>query len=137
MSNINHQDLKTVILRGKYVPKSRDISIANVHSKTELYHTDCMNPASLERKIDNGIISVPKNIPANVSALFRDARVAIKNAEGNSITQDTFAKQCGVPKVDSKFISMLEGGSLLINHANKIIVRNLQRKLKLPQFDLP
>ena len=137
MSNINQQDFKPLIIHGKNAQKSRNISIANVHSKADVHHTNGMNAAALERKIDEGKMSVPQKIPANVSAMFRDARMAIKTAEGNSITQDVFAKQCCVPKVDSKFISMLEGGSLLLNHDNKMTVRNLQRKLKISHFDLP
>ena len=60
----------------------------------------------------------------------------IKNAEGNIIKQDAFAIQCCVPKVNAKFINMLENGTLLLNHENKITLRKLQVKLKIPQFDL-
>ena len=130
-------DFKPLIINGKNAPKSRNISIANVHTKSDLHRTNGMNASALERKIDEGKISVPQKVPTNVSALFRDARLLHKTVEGNSITQETFAKQCCVPRVDVKFISMLEGGTLLMNHENKIIVRNLQRKLKISQFDLP
>ena len=136
MSGPNQKDFKTVVIHGKNTPKSRDINLANVHSKAELHRTDGMNPAVLERKINDGKITVPKTVPMNVSNLFRDTRMAMKNAEGNSISQSDFAKQSCVPKVDAKFISMLENGSLLLNHDNKTTLRKLQTKMKIPHFDL-
>ena len=136
MSQSNQKDFKTVIIRGKNAPAKRDINLNNVHAKSDLNRTNSMNAAALERKIDGGDITVPKTVPSNVSALFRDARLAIKNAEDKSLTQDAFAKQCCVPKVDAKFIQQLESGQLLLNHDNKMIVRKLQAKLKIPHFDL-
>ena len=135
MSQPNQKDFNTVVIRGKSAPPKRDINLNNVHAKSDLYRTNSMY-AALERKIDDGAVTVPKTVPSNVSALFRDARIAIKNAEDKSLTQDAFAKQCCVPKVDAKFIQQLESGQLLLNHDNKMIVRKLQAKLKIPHFDL-
>ena len=138
MSNVNQKDFKPLIIHGTNPVKSRNISIDNVHSKSELYQTgNTMNAASLERKIDDGKVTVPKSIPQSVSKLFRDARMNIKDADGKSMTQVDFAKYACVPKVDGKFINMLEGGSLLLNHDNKTTLRKLQAKLKIPHFDLP
>lgn len=128
-------DFKTLVIHGKNAPKSRDISIANVKTKAELHRTGGMNAASLERKIDSGDVTVPQKVPKHVSDVFRDARIAMKTPEDKSFTQDMFAKHCCVPKVDVKFIQQLEGGSLLLNHDNKMTVRKLQAKLKLPHFD--
>ena len=136
MSQPNQKDFKTVVIRGKSAPPKREINLNNVHAKSDLNRTNSMNAASLERKIDGGDVTVPKTVPSNVSALFRDARLVIKNAEEKSLTQDAFAKQCCVPKVDAKFIQQLESGQLLLNHDNKMIVRKLQAKLKIPHFDL-
>jgi len=128
-------DFKTLVIHGKNAPKSRDISIANVKTKAELHRTGGMNAASLERKIDSGDVTVPQKVPKHVSDVFRDARIAMKTPEDKSFTQDMFAKHCCIPKVDVKFIQQLEGGSLLLNHDNKMTVRKLQAKLKLPHFD--
>jgi len=128
-------DFKTLVIHGKNAPKSRDISIANVKTKAELHRTGGMNAASLERKIDSGDVTIPQKVPKHVSDTFRDARMAMKTPEDKSFTQDMFAKHCCVPKVDVKFIQQLEGGSLLLNHDNKMTVRKLQAKLKLPHFD--
>lgn len=128
-------DFKTLVIHGKNAPKSRDISIANVKTKAELHRTGGMNAASLERKIDSGDVTVPQKVPKHVSDAFRDARIAMKTPEDKSFTQDMFAKHCCIPKVDVKFIQQLEGGSLLLNHDNKMTVRKLQAKLKLPHFD--
>jgi len=136
MSQPNQKDFNTVVIRGKSAPPKRDINLNNVHAKSDLYRTNSMNAAALERKIDDGAVTVPKTVPSNVSALFRDTRIAIKNSEDKSLTQDAFAKQCCVPKVDAKFIQQLESGQLLLNHDNKMIVRKLQAKLKIPHFDL-
>lgn len=137
MSGPNQKDFKTVVIHGKNTPKSRDINLANVQSKADLHRTGGMNAAALERKIDDGKVTVPKTVPMDVANLFRDTRMAMKNAEGNSLSQSDFAKQACVPKVDAKFISMLEGGSLLLNHDNKTTLRKLQTKMKVPQFNLP
>lgn len=137
MSQLNQKDFKTVIIRGKSASvKNREINLNNVHSKADLHRTNSMNAASLERKIDDGTVTIPKTVPQNVAALFRDARLAMKTAEDKSLTQDAFAKQCCVPKVDAKFVQLLESGQLLLNHDNKMIVRKLQTKLKIPHFDL-
>jgi len=130
-----NMDFKTLVIHGKNAPKSRDISIANVKTKAELHRTGGMNAASLERKIDSGDVTVPQKVPKHVSDVFRDARIAMKTPEDKSFTQDMFAKHCCIPKVDVKFIQQLEGGSLLLNHDNKMTVRKLQAKLKLPHFD--
>lgn len=138
MSGPNQKDFEPVIIYGsKNVPKSRNINIANVHSKADLHRTDKMNATALERKIDDGKITVPKTIPKDVAKLFCDTRIAMKNAEGNSISQSDFAKQSCVPKVDAKFISMLENGTLLLNHDNRTTLRKLQTKMKVDPFDLP
>lgn len=131
----SNMDFKTVIINGKSAPKSRDISLANIKTKAELHRTNGMNAASLERKIDAGDVTVPQKVPKNVSDAFRDARIAMKTPGDKSFTQDMFAKHCCVPKVDTKFIQQLEGGSLLLNHDNKMTVRKLQAKLKL-KFDM-
>ena len=136
MSGPNQKDFKPVIIHGKNVVKSRDINLSNIHSKDELHRTDCMNIAALERKIDDGIITVPKTVSDDIAKIFKEVRMNIKNAEGNIIKQDAFAIQCCVPKVDVKFIQQLESGQLLLNHDNKMIVRKLQAKLKIPHFDL-
>ena len=131
-------DFKPLVLRGKNpINTKRDISIDNVHAKSDVNHANKMNASSLERKIDSGEVTTPQKIPANVSALFRTARMNMKNAEGNTLTQDAFARSVNVRSVDAKFINMIENGSLLLNHANKITLRNLQQKLKLAQFELP
>ena len=137
MSVPTQQDFKTVIIHGKNAPKSRDINLVNIHSKADLHRTGGMNASSLERKIDDGKVTVPKTIPLDIANLFRDSRMAIKNAVGNSLSQYDFAKQSCVPKVDAKFISMLEGGSLLLNHDNKTTLRKLQTKMKISHFNLP
>ena len=136
MSQSNQKDFKTVIIRGKSAQPAHEINLSNIHVKSDLHRTNGMNAASLERKIDDGAVTVPKTIPLKISVLFRDARLAIKNAEDKSLTQDAFAKQCCVSKVDVKFIQQLESGQLLLNHDNKMIVRKLQAKLKIPHFDL-
>jgi hypothetical protein len=133
----NNMDFKPVVIRGKNPIKPRNISLVNVQKKNDLHHNNNMNAESLSRKIDEGIVTAPQKVPSNVSALFRDTRNAIKDADGKSQTQDVFAKQCGVQRVNAKFIQQLESGQLLLNHDNKIILRNLQRKLKIPHFDLP
>ena len=133
----NNMDLKTVFLHGKNLPKSRDISIENVMTKAALYHTNTMNAASLERKIDTGTVTVPKSVPREVSTIFQKHRTSIINADGSCLTQIAFAKQCNVPHVDAKFIQQLESGQLLLNHDNKTILRKLQQKQKIAHFDLP
>ena len=133
----NNMDFKTVVIHGKNPIKSRNISLENVKSKTELNRTNGMNAASLERKIDAGTVTVPKTIPREISNLFQTHRTSIVNADGKSMTQDAFAKQCGVPRVDTKFIQQLESCQLLLNHDNKTTIRALQRKLKIEQFVLP
>ncbi len=132
----NNMDFKTLVIHGKNAPKSRDVSIDNVKTKAELNRTNGMNAASIERKIESGDMTVPQKVPKAVSDMFRNARLAMKTTEDKSYTQDMFAKHCTVPKVDAKFIQQLEGGSLLMNHDNKMTVRKLQTKLKLPHFDL-
>jgi hypothetical protein len=134
MSQSNQKDFNTVIIHGNNPIKPHDINLNNVHAKSN--RTNSMNAAVLEQKIDSGKMTVPKNVPSKVSALFRDARLAMKNAEDKSLTQDAFAKQCCVPKVNAKFIQQLESGQLLLNHDNKMIVRKLQAKLQIPHFDL-
>lgn len=132
----SNMDFTPLIIRGKNPPKSRNVSIDNVKTKTELYRTNGMNAASLERKIESGDVMAPQKIPKDVSDLFRNARLAMKTVEDKSYTQDMFAKHCNVPKVDSKFIQQLESGALLMNHENKLTIRKLQTKLKIPQFAL-
>jgi hypothetical protein len=136
MSHPNQKDFKPLIIHGKSAQPKRDINLGNVHAKSDLHRTNSMNCSSIERKIDEGSVTVPKTIPLSVSNLFRNARLAIKNAEDKSLTQDAFAKHCSVPKVDTKFIQQLESGQLMLNHDNKMIVRKLQAKLKIPHFDL-
>jgi hypothetical protein len=133
----NTMDFKTVVIHGKNAPKSRDINLNNVKTKAEMNRTGGMNAASLERKIDAGTVTVPKTIPRDISTIFQKHRTSIVNAEGKSMTQDAFAKQCCVPRVDTKFIQQLESGQLLLNHDNKTTLRALQRKLKIEQFVLP
>lgn len=132
----NNMDFKPLIIHGANPIKSRNISTDNVKSKSELHRTNGMNAASLERKIDGGEMTVPQKVPSAVAALFRDARVSVKDADGKCQTQDVFARNCNVQRVDTKFIQQLESGQLLLNHDNKTILRNLQRKLKIPHFDL-
>ena len=136
MSQPNQKDFKTVVIRGKSAPIKREINLNNVHAKSDLHRTNSMNSASLERKIDEGTVTVPKTIPLNVAQQFREARLAMTNTEGKTLTQDAFAKQCCVPKVDAKFIQLLESGQLLLNHDNTIIVRNLQKKLQISKLSL-
>jgi len=133
----NSMDFKTLIIHGKNAPKSRDINVDNVKTKAELHRTGSMNAASLERKIDAGTVSVPKTVPRDVGTLFQTHRTSIVDAEGKSMTQSAFAKQCCVPRVDTKFIQQLESGQLLLNHDNKITLRALQSKLKIGPFTLP
>jgi hypothetical protein len=133
----NNLDFKPLVIRGKNpIQTNRNISVDNVKSKEELHRTNNMNSAALERKIDGGEITVPKKVPSNVSSLFRDARTSVKDADGKCQTQDVFARTCNVPRVDSKFIQQLESGQLLLNHDNKTTLRALQRKLKIPHFDI-
>ena len=132
----SNMDSTPLIIHGKNPVKSRVVSIDNVKTKAEVHRTNIMNAASLERKIDSGNMMAPQKISKEVSDLFRNARLAMKTADEKSYTQEMFAKHCNVPKVDSKFIQQLESGALLMNHENKLTVRKLQTKLKLPHFVL-
>lgn len=128
-------DFKPLILRNPNAPKKHEINLDAVQKKQN-FSNNGMNSAALERKIDNGDITVPKKVPANISSLFRDARTSVKDADGKCQTQDVFARSCNVPRVDSKFIQQLESGQLLLNHDNKTALRALQRKLKISHFEL-
>jgi hypothetical protein len=135
MSSPNQKDFKPLIIHGKNPIKPNEINMDNIQSKKNL-HQGGLNAASLERKIDEGKVTVPKTIPLNVANLFRDTRMAMKNADENSLSQAEFAKQSCVPKVDAKFINMLEAGKLQLNTENKITLRSLQSKMKVPPFTL-
>ena len=134
----NIYDSKTIILHGKNLPKSRNISIENVKTKAELgIRTNTINAASLENKIDTGTVTVPKFIPREVSIIFQKHRTGTIGATGLCLKQAAFAQQCNVSHVDAKFIQQLESGQLLLNHHNKTILRALQQKCKIAHFDLP
>ena len=134
---MSHTNQDTIIIHGKQPVNNFNNLNNNVQLRTDTNHTNRLNASALERNIDSGKITMPKTIPLDIAHMFRDERMKLKNKDGNSLTQDAFAKQMVVKNVDASFIKMLEGGTLLLNHQNKTAIRTLQKKLKLSKFNLP
>jgi ribosome-binding protein aMBF1 (putative translation factor) len=105
----------------------------NIKSKSEVQpHNNSMNASSLERKIDEGVVTEPPKIARNISSIFSTKRQEIMIGD-KKMTQKDLAQRVNLPVAD---ITSMENGSMIMNHDNKIKVRKVQRVLNIPHLDL-
>jgi len=133
----DRNDYKTTIIHGKSAPKSREINIDNVHKKTS-HQTNGMNSSVLERKIEEGSISVAPKISLDAGRIISTARTQQQINE-KTMTQQQLAQKantCGGKGITQTDIGEMESGKLILNHINKLKVRAVQKALSIQSLEL-
>lgn len=126
-------DFTPLIIRGKNAPPPRNINLNNIKRKSDVQpKSNGLNAASLERKIDEGVVTEPPKIARTISTLFSTKRQEIMIGD-KKMTQKDLAQRVNLPVAD---ITSMENGSMVMNHDNKMKVRKVQRALNIPHLEL-
>jgi hypothetical protein len=125
MSNF---DPPPMIIHGKnpYSPMNPDkptISTKTVSTKTANSNKPSVNGASLEKKIDEGLIGSPEVISKDIASKISSTRI-----EKGFKTQKELSLKCNLTQTE---INQMEGGKMPLTTANKIKIRSVMRVLGL------
>lgn len=126
MSNF---DPPPMIIHGKnpYSPMNPDkpsVSVAKtVQTKSANSNKPSVNGASLEKKIDEGLIGSPEVISKDIASKISSTRI-----EKGFKTQKELSLKC---KLTQNEINQMEGGKMPLTTANKIKIRYVMRVLGL------
>jgi len=121
-------DQNSTIIHGKnpYLPMNRDKPISStktVQEKSSNSNKPTVNGASLERKIDEGLIGSPELISKEISGKISTTRV-----EKGFKTQKELAARCNITPTE---INQMEGGKMPLTTPNKIKIRSVMKVLGL------
>jgi len=125
MSNF---DPTPTIIHGKkpYSPMNPDkptTSTKTVSTKTANSNKPSVNGASLEKKIDEGLIGSPELISKDIASKIASTRI-----EKGINTQKELSLKC---KLTQNEINQMEGGKMPLTTPNKIKIRSVMRVLGL------
>ena len=125
MSNF---DPTSIIIHGKnpYSPINPDkqtLSIKTVQIKSANSNKPLVNGASLEKKIDEGLIGSPELISKDIASKIASMRI-----EKGIKTQKELSLKC---KLTQNEINQMEGGKMSLTTANKIKIRSVMQVLGL------
>jgi ribosome-binding protein aMBF1 (putative translation factor) len=124
-------DFKPLILRNPNAAKKREINLDNVQKKSDVNHTG-MNASALERKIEEGKVTLPPKISRDVSNIISSKRQEQMIGD-KKMTQKDLAGRVNLPVSD---ITSMENGSMILNHENKMKIRKVQQFLKITELNL-
>ena len=128
MSNFNSDfHNSTVVLKGKHAPKSTTINMDAIQTKTTQTGT---NASVLERKIDEGTVTVLPKIDREVSQAIVSARVA-KQIGGKTMTQAQLAQSVNGKGIVVADIRDMENGSMTLTTQNKVKINAVKNSLQI------
>ena len=125
-------DNTTVILSGKGLPPKRITSNPNAVKK-DSHQINKTNGAVLERKIEDGEMSLHPMIDKDVSRSIQTARNAMKNGEKTVTQKDlaSLANQRGGKGVTPKDIADIESGNIRLTTENKLKIQAVKKALNM------
>ena len=127
----------TIILHNSKVKKATLTPIDDLGRKST-HQVNGMNSSALERKIDNGEVSIAPSISRDAGqtiALARQQKMVGEKAM-TQIQLANLANQRGGKAINQKDISEMESGRLILNHENKLKVRAVQKALGIAKLDI-
>ena len=127
----------TIILHNSKVKKATLTPIDDLGRKST-HQVNGMNSSALERKIDNGEVSVAPSISRDAGQTIATTRQQ-KMVGEKAMTQvqlANLANQRGGKAINQKDISEMESGRLILNHENKLKVRAVQKALGIAKLDI-
>ena len=104
-------------------PDKPTISTKTVSTKSANSNKPSVNGASLEKKIDEGLIGSPELISKDIASKIASTRI-----EKGYQTQKELSLKC---KLNQNEINQMEGGKMSLNTPNKIKIRSVMRVLGL------
>ena len=125
-------DNTTVILSGKGLPPKRITSNPNAVKK-DSHQINKTNGAVLERKIEDGVMTLLPLIDKEVARSIQTARNAMKNGEKTLTQKDlaTLANQRGGKGVIPKDIADIEAGNIRLTTENKLKIQAVKKALNM------
>lgn len=123
---MSHQDLKVLVLNGNRPKAPVTPSRALQNGTTKVDYTNKLNPAALERKIDEG--KVLKTLPISEATKIRIAR-----SQSEFKTQKDLATRLSINVGD---IADMENAKMVLSHENVLKIRKVQKALKISELNL-
>jgi hypothetical protein len=134
---MSHNSAPTIVLHNSKVKKATLTPIDDLGRKST-HQVNGMNSSALERKIDNGEVSIAPSISRDAGqtiALARQQKMVGEKAM-TQIQLANLANQRGGKAINQKDISEMESGRLILNHENKLKVRAVQKALGIAKLDI-
>lgn len=124
----DRNDYATTIIYGKSAPPKKITSNPNAVKK-DSHQINKTNGAVLERKIDDGMMTLLPLIDKEVSRSIQTARNAMKNGEKTVTQKDlaSLANQRGGKGVTPKDISDIEAGNIRLTTENKLKIQAVKK----------
>jgi hypothetical protein len=125
----------TIILHNPKVKKATITPTEDLGRK-QTHQVNGMNSSALERKIDSGEVSIAPSISRDAGqtiALARQQKMVGEKAM-TQVQLANLANQRGGKAITPKDISEIESGKLVLNQANKLKIRAVQKALGIAKL---
>ena len=127
----------TIVLHNSKVKKAVLTPIDDLGRK-QTHQVNGMNSSALERKIENGEVSIAPCISRDAGqtiALARQQKMVGEKAM-TQVQLANLANQRGGKAINQKDISEMESGRLILNHENKLKVQAVKKALGIVKLDI-